>query len=101
MGLILEELMKIRPGNPERIEKHKKRMLDEIHAYKLREIREAANVTQVNLAKKLEVSQNQVSKLERGDIARTQIGTLQKYVEALGGKLRVEVEADSERIRLV
>lgn len=101
MGMTLDELMKIRPGNPEAIERHKQWMLDEIRAYKLRELREAQHLTQVNLAKKLDVSQNRVSKLERGEISRTQIGTLQRYVEALGGTLHVEVEADNERIRLV
>lgn len=35
--MLLEELLKIRPANPEMVEKHQKRMLDEIHAYKLRE----------------------------------------------------------------
>ena len=101
MGMTLEELMNIRPGNPEAIERHQQYMLDEIRAYKLRELREALQLTQVALAKKLEVSQNQVSKLERGEITRTQVGTLQQYVEALGGTLRIEVEADNQRIRLV
>ncbi len=37
----------------------------------------------------MKVSQARVSKIERGNLSRTEIGTLQSYVEALGGKLRV------------
>ena len=79
---------------------HKKRMLDEVRAYRLRELREVSELTQVELAELLQVSQNRISRLERGDLERTQVDTLRQYVEAVGGRLRVEVELGDERIRI-
>lgn len=96
----LEEYMKKRPGNPEAIEAHKQRMLDEIHAYQLRELREASAVTQVELAERLQVSQNRVSRIERGDLERVQVDTLRRYVAALGGTLHVDAEVNGERIKI-
>jgi transcriptional regulator with XRE-family HTH domain len=66
----------------------------------LRELREASHLTQVELAQRLDVSQNRVSRIEHGDIERVQVDTLRRYVEALGGTLRVEVEYGGERIQI-
>ena len=63
----------------------------------LHELRKASGVTQVELANRLKVSQNRVSRIERGDIERAQLDTLRKYIEAVGGELRVEVEIGDER----
>ena len=43
------------------------------------------------------MSQNRVSRIEHGDIERAQLDTLRKYVEAVGGELRVEVAIGDER----
>jgi predicted transcriptional regulator/DNA-binding XRE family transcriptional regulator len=54
----------------------------------LRKLREIAGLTQADLARRLKVGQASVSKIEhRGDV---QLSSLQRYVEALGAKLRVE-----------
>ena len=55
-----------------------------MRAYRLRELREQAAMTQVQLADALDVSQNRISRIENGDIERTQVDTLRKYVEAFG-----------------
>ncbi|MGO4585836.1 XRE family transcriptional regulator [Arthrobacter sp. 2RAF6] len=55
---------------------------------------------QVELAARLHVSQNRVSRIERGDVDRAQIDTPRKYVEAVGGRLRVEVELGDGRIQI-
>ncbi len=54
----------------------------------------------MQLASRLHVSQNRVSRFEQGDIERAQVDTLRKYVEALGGTLRVEIEYGDERIQI-
>lgn len=100
MSMTLEELLAIRPADPKRVAEHRKRMLEEVRAYRLRELREAAALTQVQLAERLEVSQNRVSRLEQGDIERSQVDTLRRYVEAVGGRLRIEVEFGDERIQI-
>jgi predicted XRE-type DNA-binding protein len=62
----------------------------------LRNLRHSKNLTQAELADLLCVTQERVSALERGGVARAQIGSLRRYVEALGGQLRVEVDLDGE-----
>ncbi len=54
----------------------------------LRALRERAGLTQNDIAGRLNVGQAAISKIEhRGDV---QISSLQKYVEALGAKLRID-----------
>ena len=91
MAKTLEELAIERPPNWENVEAHERRMLAEIRAYRLRELREQAAMTQVQLADALDVSQNRISRIENGDIERTQVDTLRRYVEAFGGELHIEV----------
>jgi DNA-binding transcriptional regulator YiaG len=100
MAKSLDDLLSKRPADRVAVDAHKKRMLDEVRAYRLRELREASELTQVELAALLQVSQNRVSRLEHGDIERVQVDTLRKYVEAVGGHLRVEVELGDERIQI-
>ncbi len=100
MTKTLDELVRERPVDRTQVDAHKRRMLDELRAYRLRELREASELTQVELARKLGVSQNRVSRIEHGDIERAQVDTLRKYVEAVGGHLRVEVELGDERIQI-
>lgn len=64
----------------------------------LRRLRHSKNLTQAELADMLYVTQERVSAMERGGVGRAQIGTLRRYVEALGGRLRIEVDLDGERI---
>lgn len=97
----IDDLLKERPVDRTRVDAHKKRMLDEVRAYRLRELREASELTQVDLAERLSVSQNRVSRIEHGDIERAQLDTLRRYVEAIGGQLRVEVEFGDSRFQIV
>ncbi|WP_284983301.1 helix-turn-helix transcriptional regulator [Arthrobacter sp. efr-133-TYG-118] len=100
MAKTIEEILAKRPVDRVGVEGHKKLLIDEVRAYRLRELREASGLTQVELAARLHVSQNGVSRIEHGDIDRAQVGTLRKYVEAVGGRLRVEVELGDERIQI-
>jgi transcriptional regulator with XRE-family HTH domain len=96
----LEEMLAKRPVDPELLEEHRRRMLAEVRAYRLREIREQYHLTQVQVAEQLDVSQKRVSRIESGDIERTQVDTLRRYVEAIGGKLKVEVEVGDETFKI-
>lgn len=100
MTKTLDKLLRERPVDRVEVDAQKRRMLEEVRAYRLRELREASDLTQVELAVRLNVSQNRVSRIEHGDIERTQVDTLRKYVEAVGGHLRVEVELGDERIQI-
>lgn len=100
MARNLEDILAKRPVDRGAVDAHKRRLLDEVRAYRLRELREALNLTQVELAARLDVTQNRVSRLEAGDIERAQVDTLRRYVEAVGGHLRVEVEIGDRRIQI-
>ncbi len=101
MAKSIESVLAKRPVDRVAIDRNKKRMLDEVRAYRLRELREALSLTQVQLAALLDVSQNRVSRLEHGDLERTQVDTLRRYIEAVGGQLRLEVEIGDQRVRIV
>jgi DNA-binding XRE family transcriptional regulator len=56
----------------------------------LQQLRKARKLTQVNMAKKLGIGQEGVSRIEkRSDLL---ISTLRSYVEAMGGKLSIIAE---------
>lgn len=62
------------------------------NAARLADIRKEHRFTQARLAECMHVSQARVSTIERGDIGHAELGTLQSYVEALGGRLTVVAE---------
>jgi predicted XRE-type DNA-binding protein len=78
---------------------HRARLHAEQRAYRLAEIRRERGLTQTQVAEHMHVSQRRVSAVERGELDRTEVGTVISYVEALGG--RVEVVADFGGERLV
>jgi len=100
MAKTLDDLLRERPGNPERQAAHKERMLAEVRAYKLRELREMLALTQTDVAKSLEISQKRVSEIERGQVDFTKVDTLRRYADALGGTLRVEVQVGDETFQI-
>lgn len=58
------------------------------------QLRESLNLTQTDMAERLEIGQHSVSRLEnRGDI---KLSTLRTYVEALGGQLNVSATFPEE-----
>jgi len=71
-------------------------MIAATRTWQLRELRQQTELSQVEIAVRLGVSQNRISRLEQGDLERTQIDTLRRYVEALGGEMRVEVSLDGD-----
>lgn len=71
------------------------------NAYKLREIRESSGMTQVEMAALMGVSQNRVSKIERGLLDKTEIGTLRKYFAALNGDVLISVKIGGKILPLI
>lgn len=100
MAKTLEEYMAKRPGRRDVQARHMERMLAEVRAYRLRELREMMAMTQTDVAETLEISQKRVSEIERGDVERTKVDTLRRYADALGGTLRVEVQVGDETYQI-
>lgn len=85
----LEELIAQR--SPESQERIKIKVAEKVIEVQLRHLREELELSQVQLARKMGVSQPAIAAIEaRGD--EIKLSSLKKYVEALGGKLSLNVE---------
>jgi DNA-binding XRE family transcriptional regulator len=69
--------------------------------FRLRLVRKSLGITQVQLAKKMGVSQIRISQIENGKLESFELGTLIRYVEALGGTLNMSVELAGKRLELL
>ena len=83
-----------------RVNEFKNRILAEVRAHKLAELRNTYGLKQEDMAERLQVSQSRVSRIERGQLDQAQISTLRAYVRALGGELEVSARFGDERITL-
>ncbi len=100
MAVSMEDFLAEHPVDRATVEEHKQRMLAEVRAYRLRELREAAGLTQAEVAARIGVSQRQVSKIERGDLNNSRIGTIRGYLAAVGGDLIIEYETGDARVQV-
>ncbi|WP_322753082.1 XRE family transcriptional regulator [Frankia sp. Cas3] len=71
-----------------------RRLDDEIHAYRLAEVRRSRALTQREVAETMGVSGPRISDVERGKLDVVSVSVLRAYVEALGGRLKVTAEFD-------
>lgn len=79
-----------------RIEKNGAKLVAE---YRLQQLRKALSMTQTEVASLLDVSQASIAEMEKRQDLK--FSTLNRYVGALGGKLRLEVEfPDQPPVRL-
>jgi predicted XRE-type DNA-binding protein len=71
-------------------------LIAEARAFRLAEIRRRQHTTQVEIAKAMGVTQARVSRIEKGQLARSEVDTLAAYVQALGGKLKIIADFGDE-----
>lgn len=77
--------------SPEALAVAKDKAADMLLDIRLAELREITNLSQVEIAKAMGISQPSVANLEKpGKDLR--LSSLKKYIEAAGGKLRIDVE---------
>ncbi|NLG54089.1 MAG: helix-turn-helix transcriptional regulator [Rhodococcus sp.] len=100
MPMSLDDLISKHSLDPDLIETHKQQMADQVRGYRLRELREAAGLTQTQLAERIGVSQRQISKIERGDLNNSKLGTIRKYAAAIGGDIVIEYSTGTGRIQV-
>jgi DNA-binding XRE family transcriptional regulator len=94
MPITLQDKMKeLSPAQRKKVEARAAELIAE--EMTLRELRHARQLTQVKMAKKLGVTQDSVSRLEkRSDLL---LSTLRKTVEAMGGNLSLVAEFPDRR----
>lgn len=73
----------------ERIEADARQMAVEMH---LTEIRKALSLTQTEVSKRTGMAQGDISRFEKAELEATKIGTLERYVNGMGGSLRIVAE---------
>jgi transcriptional regulator with XRE-family HTH domain len=92
-GEILQDIWDNLPS--ERKKNIEARAVARIKAYRsLQELRSAAGLTQEKVSEALNMPQGNVSRLERN--SDMLLSTLQKYVEAVGGKLSLTIELPNQ-----
>ncbi len=92
------EALKRKHLSPERIRKAKKEAERMALELDLRALRVAAGKTQVEMAPAMEMTQSELSRLERREDIR--LSTLHRYVHALGGRIKVVAEVGKKKIVL-
>lgn len=76
-------------NDPERVAEARAELEAQVAAYRLAEIRKEQRRTQTDVGRQMGVSQKRVSELEHGELARTEVDTISRYVSALGGRVRI------------
>ncbi|MFD3677886.1 helix-turn-helix domain-containing protein [Streptomyces sp. NPDC058613] len=72
-------------------------MIAAVRAHRLAEVRKRQHTTQVQVAEAMGVTQARVSRIENGELERSEVETLAAYVRALGGKLKIVAEFGDEQ----
>lgn len=72
-----------------------------VDAFNLKEARKVSNMTQVQVARAIGVSQNRVSRMENGDMNAMSVASLRRYVSALGGNLSLVADLPNGKVTLV
>ena len=72
------------------------RMIAEVRARRLAEVRRRQNAMRVEVAAAMGVSQARVSRIEKGQLEKSEVETLAAYVKALGGKLKIIADFGDE-----
>lgn len=86
--------------DPSQADASRKAAHEAVVAERLADVRKAHGHRQSDVAALMGVSQARVSKLESGDLSHAELGTLQSYVAALGGHLRIVAEFDQSSVDL-
>jgi len=96
----LREQLEQRHGGPQALGRARESLAAEVAAYEagLADLRRARELTQTQLARQLNVTQGEVSRIERR--ADLYLSTLQSYIEAMGGHLELVGVFDDERVKL-
>lgn len=66
--------------------------------FRLAQLREDVGISQTELAKRMGVSQPRISQLEQGDPGQMEVDTIWRFIDALGGRMRVIADFDDHDV---
>ena len=84
------------PAEHAEIAAKSRELIGQARAYRLAEVRRRQKATQTDIARAMGVSQARVSRIEKGQLARSEVDTLAAYVNALGGQLKIVADFGDE-----
>lgn len=96
-----KEVRKKRSVNQVEVRRLTKEFLAKSQDATLADIRLALDITQREVADIMGIDQSNVSRIERGNFSNTEVGTLQAYVQALGGELEIKAKIGSVSHKLI
>jgi DNA-binding XRE family transcriptional regulator len=82
----------------ENVEAGKERLLAQVRAHRLADMRKRRGLTQRQVAQTMGVTVGRVSQIENGELAG--IDVLDRYVSALGGSLQLVASFGDEQIKV-
>ncbi|MFI8450413.1 helix-turn-helix domain-containing protein [Streptomyces erythrochromogenes] len=85
------------PAERAEIDRGAAEMIAVVRAHRLADVRKRQHTTQVQVAEAMGVTQARVSRIENGELERSEVETLAAYVRALGGKLKIVAEFGDEQ----
>ena len=85
----------------DQMERARQATREHVDAYALRQARLEGGMTQMELAEAMGVSQNRVSRMERGDLSVMSLDTIRRYVEALGGTISLVADLPTGKLTLL
>lgn len=96
----LDEIRHRRATDEQEVKRLRDEILAESRANRLADLRKQTGLTQEELAERIGVDQPRVSRMERGDLSRTEVGSLAAYAEAMGGTLELVVYVEGRAFPL-
>ncbi|GIF58769.1 XRE family transcriptional regulator [Asanoa iriomotensis] len=92
----LKQELRLSAEERDQVTARKDELIAQARAYRLAEIRRRQHATQTDIAKAMGVTQARVSRIEKGELTRSEVDTLAAYVKALGGRLKIVAEFGDE-----
>jgi DNA-binding XRE family transcriptional regulator len=92
----MKDELGLTPAERAQIKSGAEALIAQARAYRLAEVRRRQHATQTDIAKAMGVTQARVSRIEKGELNRSEVETLAAYVKALGGKLKIVADFGDE-----
>ena len=88
---------KLREARPDMVKHQRQNEIKAAIAKKLRALRDTRGLTQADVARAAGMTQSMIARIESLSGPEPTLDSINRYVEACGGKMRVEISSESGR----